>query len=81
MIIIQLQLTYFFILKVNAISYFGVPVPLNPIIDVSSNDSTSGYFILPNTEFHYGAFITGFEFYSNESGYININVNTNLFFY
>ena len=49
-------------------------MPLNPILQNNSNDLTSGYYLLPNTEFHFDAFATGFEFYSNGPGQIYIYV-------
>lgn len=49
-------------------------MPLNPIFQNNLNGLKSGYYLLPNTEFHFDAFATGFEFYSNDAGLIEISV-------
>ena len=55
-------------------------MPLNPILQNNSNDLTKGYYLLPNTEFHFDAFATGFEFYSNGPGQISIYVKKLIIF-
>lgn len=60
-------------IQIDLVSYFGSFIPMN--IDNFIEVSTTGLYLLTNTEFLFDANLIGFEFYANEAGNLNLQVS------